>query len=388
VFGDVDPDNNNPCVPNITNAACDLDGDGVFGDVDPDNNNPCVPNLSAGPCDQDNDGLTNDEETTAGTDPTNPDTDGDSLNDGEEVTGVDDPATPVTHPGTSDPLNPCDPFPCLNIKVFLGGAYDANTDRMRDDLRTLNLLPNGQPYGGSQYTDYAYNGTETIGAGVLNTTGDDAIVDWVMVELRNAATPATVVARKAALVQRDGDIVSATNGTSPVSFSGVLAGSYHIVAKHRNHLGVMTANPVSLNAGVPVGLDFTLAATPNYQLSGAAGTTHAQRALNNGKRALWEGNMGKQDFVNGQHTGDRIIYQGNAADTDEPYYRVLLDPANILVAPNWIVHAYDRADGNLDGDIIYQGSNADSDIPFFVVFLFPDNTLILPNYIIYEQVPK
>ncbi len=39
--------------------------------------------------------MTNEEEATAGTDPTNPDTDGDGLNDGEEVTGVDDPSTPL-----------------------------------------------------------------------------------------------------------------------------------------------------------------------------------------------------------------------------------------------------------------------------------------------------
>jgi hypothetical protein len=150
----------------------------------------------------------------------------------------------------------------------------------------------------------------------------------------------------------------------------------------------MTNNPVSLTVGVPEAIDFTSDLLSNYQLAGPAGTAHAQRTLLNGKRALWEGNMGKEDFGNGHHTGDRIIYQGNAADTDESYYRVLLDLANIDVVPNWIVYSYDRADGNLNGNVIYQGSDSDSDIPFFVVFLFPGNTLLLPNYIIYEQVPK
>ena len=36
----------------------DADGDGVFADVDPDDNDPCVPNAMAGPCDNDADGFT------------------------------------------------------------------------------------------------------------------------------------------------------------------------------------------------------------------------------------------------------------------------------------------------------------------------------------------
>lgn len=77
----------------------DNDGDGVEEGIDPDDNDPCVPNPSFATCDQDNDGLTNQEEAAIGTDPTNPDTDGDGINDGTEVNN-----------GTN-PLNPCDPNP-------------------------------------------------------------------------------------------------------------------------------------------------------------------------------------------------------------------------------------------------------------------------------------
>ena len=47
-------------------AGVDSDGDGVLDADDPDDADPCNPNVNAGPCDQDNDGLTNDEETAAG----------------------------------------------------------------------------------------------------------------------------------------------------------------------------------------------------------------------------------------------------------------------------------------------------------------------------------
>lgn len=94
----------------------DIDGDGVLNEVDPDVNDPCIPNPNAGPCDQDNDGLTNSEEISAGTSPTNPDTDGDGLTDGAEVSGG------------SDPLNPCDPddtLPGCQIDTDGDGLTDA-----------------------------------------------------------------------------------------------------------------------------------------------------------------------------------------------------------------------------------------------------------------------
>lgn len=100
----------------LDSSILDTDGDGVNDETDPANTDPCIPNVNAGPCDQDGDGLTNAEETTIGTDPTNPDTDGDSINDGTENTN-----------GT-DPLNPCDPdimFPGCQDDTDGDGLFDA-----------------------------------------------------------------------------------------------------------------------------------------------------------------------------------------------------------------------------------------------------------------------
>ena len=50
----VDPNDNDPCVPDTNAAAClaitDNDGDGVFADVDTDDNDPCVPDTNAAAC--------------------------------------------------------------------------------------------------------------------------------------------------------------------------------------------------------------------------------------------------------------------------------------------------------------------------------------------------
>jgi hypothetical protein len=271
--------------------------------------------------------------------------------------------------------------PALAIKAYLGGNYDEPTSRMSDKLRVMNLIPNAQPYNGAQYSEFAYAGAETIGSGVLNVSGDNAIVDWVLVELRDKNNPASIVARKAALIQRDGDVVSSTDGASAVTFTGTPADDYYVALRHRNHLGVMTMGSLSLS-GMLTNIDFTDPMTANHQLAGPNGSTHAQQTLSNNKRVLWSGN-----FSNTGNTGNRVIYQGNDADTDEVYYRVLLDPGNINVVPNYIVTAYDRADGNLDGNVIYQGADADVDVPFYTVFLFPDNINALPNYIIFQQIP-
>ena len=41
----LDPDPQDPCVPDRLNSACDFDGDGVYADVDPDDEDPCVPGI-------------------------------------------------------------------------------------------------------------------------------------------------------------------------------------------------------------------------------------------------------------------------------------------------------------------------------------------------------
>lgn len=124
-------------------SIVDTDGDGVSNELDPENTNPCVPNLNAGPCDQDNDGLINSQEATLGTNPTNPDTDGDGINDGlENVNGT-------------NPLDPCDPDNTLP-----GCQIDTDGDGLLDAIEaTLGTDPNNPDTDNDGLTD----GAEVIG---------------------------------------------------------------------------------------------------------------------------------------------------------------------------------------------------------------------------------
>ncbi len=135
-------------------------------------------------------------------------------------------------------------------KVFLQGAslnpIAGEEDLMRDSLRESDLLPTTSPYGDGA----------TVDPIVFNTTGSDAIVDWVFVELRSGADNenTTVVASQSALLQRDGDIVG-VDGTASITFTEE-ADDYFIAVKHRNHIGILAAVPAPLSSTAST-LDFT-----------------------------------------------------------------------------------------------------------------------------------
>ena len=136
----------------------------------------------------------------------------------------------------------------LHARAFLDGPYQISSGLMKDSLRSKGLLPLIEPYSSLPYNklvtpnEPAGESTTPI---ILSQTGQDAIIDWVYLELRSSLNPAMVVATKRALLQRDGDVVSHEDGISPVFFMNVNPGNYYISIKHRNHLGVMSAAPVS-----------------------------------------------------------------------------------------------------------------------------------------------
>lgn len=215
-------------------------------------------------------------------------------------------------------------------KAFLDGAYDSGTGLMRDNLRTSSLIPLNQPYN---FAPFSYSGTESIVSSVLATTGNNAIVDWVLVELRNSSTPSAILARRAALIQRDGDVVD-VDGTSPVSVCSS-NGNYHIAIRHRNHLGVMTGSPVALST-TSTSINFTLSGTSTYG-------TNARRTVGS-FRTLWSGNSNSNTVVN---------YSGGSNDRTQ----VL----NTLGAATFLspLAGYNNADVNMSGAVSYSGASND-----------------------------
>ena len=224
----------------------------------------------------------------------------------------------------------------VSPKVILDGPYNSTTGLMNDLLRTAGPVPSTEPYTTQLgYTKVAKGGGEVLGTGVLATTGNNAMVDWVRVELRPVSQPSLIAASAHGALQRDGDVLAADN-TNPLTFR-VGAGTYYVVVRHRNHLGCMTAAGVPLSA-TTTAVDFTLPATNTYG-------TNARKTINT-VRALWAGNV----LVDGS-----VKYTGTANDRD---------PILTLVGgttPNNSLTGYRVHDVNLDGVTKYTGSGNDRD---------------------------
>ncbi len=223
------------------------------------------------------------------------------------------------------------------VRAALGGAY-AN-GLMRDDLRTSGLLPLVEPYSGLGYTFIGPGAGASVQPAQLAVSGDLAIVDWVVLEVRQSSSPQTVVRSKPALLLRNGSIHD-SDGDPYVNFGVLPAGSYRLALRHRNHLGVMTSGPVVLaqSPGPVTDFRFVGAAFGGSQATTFSGAT----------RLLWPGDA----TGNGQ-----VKYAGGANDRD-----AVLQAVGGGTPTNTVNNVYDRRDVNLDGSIKYTGSNNDRDV--------------------------
>jgi hypothetical protein len=156
------------------------------------------------------------------------------------------------------------------LKVFLEGPF--NGADMDTDLAGMDDFPLTQPY---TVYPWNYQGNENV----ITIPAD--VVDWVLVELRDAtdaatATAATRVARQAAFLTNDGSIRS-LDGENYLQFNipSIQSGLFTVV-HHRNHLSIISANPLSENIG-----------TYSYDF-----TTGSGQAYNNGHQEIAPGVWG------------------------------------------------------------------------------------------------
>lgn len=223
----------------------------------------------------------------------------------------------------------------LEAQVMLDGPFDSDTELMNDDLRIAGLLPDRDPYGLNGYAFPGGNYSD-MPAGVPTASNENAVVDRIVIELRNATNPAQVLATRHVWLQRDGDIVD-MDGSSPVRFT-LAQGSYHVAVRHRNHLGVMSAAPIGFGAG-PASIDFSSPATAAY------GTD--ARKIEGGVARAW---CGDANF-DGQ-----VKYVGENNDRD------LILQVIGGITPTNTVTGYHAEDVNLDGTVKYTGQDNDRDL--------------------------
>jgi hypothetical protein len=239
----------------------------------------------------------------------------------------------------------------VSPKVFLQGAYNSTTGVMSESLRTNNLIPATEPYSGTTVLSAPYitaalrgsGGGETADATVIGSgaaSSNNSIVDWVVVQLHRT-TDNVVISQRAALLQRDGDVVD-VDGTSPVNMAGNPSGNYFVSVRHRNHIGVRTAQALALSR-VATSYNFTSAQSQAF-----AGTvTNNPMATVGTSFALWGGN------ANGN---TNVRYSGPGNDESQLLNTCLSgNKASVL-------SGYLNCDLNLNGQLKYSGPGNDESV--------------------------
>jgi hypothetical protein len=182
---------------------------------------------------------------------------------------------------------------------------------MNGNLSILPNFPLSQPYTESPRN---YQGTEAIGSPPNN------VVDWVLVEFRDAANvavanAASTIERQAAFLLENGSVVS-LDGISKLQLNSSVSEQLFVLICHRNHLDVLSANPLVLSTGT-YSYDFTTGVTQVYGGSSCykeistgvwgmvAGDGETNNLINNAdKNNSWLIQAGLSGYLNGDFNMD------------------------------------------------------------------------------------
>ncbi|MFU8844629.1 MAG: hypothetical protein ACNA7V_12575 [Bacteroidales bacterium] len=211
----------------------------------------------------------------------------------------------------------------LDVYALLEGPY-AGTNMMTT-LNSGGLIPLSQPYNTSPWN---YPGSESVALIPPN------VVDWVLVEIRDAATPAgatpaTMFGRRAAFLLSNGQIVDLDGSSLPV-FSGTVNNYLYVVVWHRNHLNIMSASALT-KVGSIYPYDFTNSQNKAYlngqkNLGGGsfgmyAGNGQPDNTINsNDKNNVWAIQAGTNGYLMGDFNMDGAV--GNQDKNDKWYWNL------------------------------------------------------------------
>ena len=327
----------------------------------------------------------------------------------------------------------------IQVRVYLQGAFINNGNEigshtrplMRDDLRESSFtgsryIPDTEPYStykAAVLADSFPQHWESIGdfasqnfpfykygydvssqddkfltipdpATIFATSGEDAVTDWVSVELRDKADNTSILAQRAGLVQRDGDVID-LNGELGLRFKGIDVDDYYVVVRHRNHLGAMTSTPQAPDRLADL-IDFTVATTGFfnygagkniYDYTGLSQATLSGSPASNktGYLALWGG-----DF-----DGDsKIKFTNPEDDLNNLFGNVFLYEIVPGIEYNYFTNfdfafGYQSGDYDLNSKSKFDNPNDDKNYLFGQLLFYPLNADFRSNFDFFiEQIPE
>jgi len=220
--------------------------------------------------------------------------------------------------------------PCMDIQInaWLEGAYNPMLGEMRTTLSANRKLlpgqtpasnlaiptPAGQPYSAAPWN---YTGTEGASWTNADYTGDET--DWILTSFRTGTAKNTEVGMTAGLLMKDGSITFPDR----CALLSSVASPLYIVLEHRNHIGVMTSQPIDVINGT---LTYDFCSADSYRDP----TSFGQKLLPTGEWAMFAGDAEQSDFPSFDIKGtDKTIWFNN----------------------NGVFDYYFSPDFNLDGDI-------------------------------------
>jgi hypothetical protein len=227
----------------------------------------------------------------------------------------------------------------LDLKLYLAGPYDKGLDEMKHALPSLpgGAFPLSQPFSTPPWN---YNGLESVAAIPAD------VVDWILVEVRDAPSAATATAgtikdRQACFLLKDGSVTQVDGTSLPLFYANITNGLY-VAVWHRNHLAVISSSALSESAGV-YPYNFTDNQAKAFQKTSITSNS-AMVEMETGVFGLWAGDANADDEVKYNSTGnDR---------------QPILTKVGSTTISN-AVQGYNPEDLNLDGYLTYSGKKND-----------------------------
>ena len=186
----------------------------------------------------------------------------------------------------------------LDMQVYLEGPYESTA--MNTNLNAEGLIPLVQPYNDSPWN---YSGAENVGS-IPNSD----VVDWVLIELRDAssvelATPSSIIDRQAAFLLSNGSVVG-LNGSSALQFPNAsFSNNLFVVVSHRNHLSVISNYNLTETAGVYT-YNFSI------DLDQAYGGTDGHKSISTGTYGMYGGDSNSNSEIESADKTDWLTDAG------------------------------------------------------------------------------